>query len=241
MDRVERGGRIGHETGEKFMLLANRRCFVRLAAVMSCVCLLRGAPADAGCVVPPNETCDGQIVFDTEDLPFADTGILGCANDVADKPYWDIFYRYDCTVSGAHTFEMCDSDGDTYIRIYINGCGWGDGDEFAVADDECPGSPPNADPLLTVALEAGTSYWIELGTWRPDAPWGAPNLPFRFNVSRAPCPWDLDSGGDVGVTDFLALLAAWGTDPGGPPDFDGDGDVGVIDFLELLANWGPCP
>jgi hypothetical protein len=56
-----------------------------------------------------------------------------------------------------------------------------------------------------------------------------------------PCPWDLDDSGDIGINDFLDLLAAWGTDPGGPPDFDGDGDVGINDFLELLANWGPCP
>jgi hypothetical protein len=56
----------------------------------------------------------------------------------------------------------------------------------------------------------------------------------------ATCPWDLDDSGDVGVTDFLELLAQWGTDPGGPPDFDGDGNVGVNDFLELLANWGDC-
>jgi len=26
-----------------------------------------------------------------------------------------------------------------------------------------------------------------------------------------------------------------------PSDFDGDGEVGINDFLELLANWGPCP
>ena len=55
------------------------------------------------------------------------------------------------------------------------------------------------------------------------------------------CPWDLDGGGDVGILDLLALLAAWGTDPGGPPDFNGDGDVGILDLLTLLANWGPCP
>ena len=55
------------------------------------------------------------------------------------------------------------------------------------------------------------------------------------------CPWDLDGDLMVGITDFLGLLGAWGTNPGGPPDFDGDGDVGVVDFLELLANWGPCP
>jgi len=55
------------------------------------------------------------------------------------------------------------------------------------------------------------------------------------------CPPDLDGDCIVGIVDFLALLAAWGTDPGGPPDLDGDGDVGIVDFLMLLAAWGPCP
>ncbi|MHC4614638.1 MAG: hypothetical protein ACYTAU_13830, partial [Planctomycetota bacterium] len=64
---------------------------------------------------------------------------------------------------------------------------------------------------------------------------------FMTQLTPCGCPWDLDGSGDVGVTDFLALLAAWGSDPGGPPDFDGDGDVGVTDFLLLLAYWGPCP
>jgi len=44
----------------------------------------------------------------------------------------------------------------------------------------------------------------------------------------------------LGVT-FVDLLGQWGTDPGGPPDLDGDGNVGIVDFLELLASWGPCP
>ena len=58
------------------------------------------------------------------------------------------------------------------------------------------------------------------------------------------CPWDLDGSGDVGVSDFLNLLGAWGPCPPKgdcPADFDGSGDVGVSDFLELLGNWGPCP
>ncbi len=54
------------------------------------------------------------------------------------------------------------------------------------------------------------------------------------------CPQDVDGDGDVGVVDLLALLAAWGTDPGGPPDFNGDGTVDVVDLLDLLALWGPC-
>ena len=54
-----------------------------------------------------------------------------------------------------------------------------------------------------------------------------------------PCPWDCGDGdGDVGIQDFLALLAQWGTD--GSCDFDGDGAVDIDDFLALLANWGEC-
>ncbi len=55
------------------------------------------------------------------------------------------------------------------------------------------------------------------------------------------CDADLDGDGLVGITDFLDLLAQWGTDPAGPPDLDGDGVVGITDFLDLLANWGPGP
>ncbi len=55
------------------------------------------------------------------------------------------------------------------------------------------------------------------------------------------CAWDLDGSGDVGILDLLALLAAWGPNPGDPADFDGDGTVGILDLLTLLANWGACP
>ncbi len=57
------------------------------------------------------------------------------------------------------------------------------------------------------------------------------------------CPSDLDSDGEVGVTDFLLLLEAWGACPpegACPGDVDGDGTVGVVDFIELLAAWGSC-
>ncbi len=54
------------------------------------------------------------------------------------------------------------------------------------------------------------------------------------------CPWDCETtpNGNIGINDFLALLAQWGTP--GSCDFDGGG-VGINDFLDLLANWGPCP
>ena len=54
------------------------------------------------------------------------------------------------------------------------------------------------------------------------------------------CPWDCGDPTDeqVGIVDFLTLLAQWGSP--GACDFDGD-SVGITDFLKLLAHWGPCP
>ena len=54
---------------------------------------------------------------------------------------------------------------------------------------------------------------------------------FVFDVSGScpNCPWDLDGCGEVGITDFLILLANWGN------------PYGIKDFLALLADWGPCP
>ena len=54
-------------------------------------------------------------------------------------------------------------------------------------------------------------------------------------------PADLDCDGRVGITDFLALLAAWGDCPPDdecPADLDDDGRVGITDLLLLLAGWG---
>ncbi len=62
----------------------------------------------------------------------------------------------------------------------------------------------------------------------------------KLEAPSDPCPSDLDGDGTVGVVDLLGLLAAWGTDPGGPPDLDGDGTVGIADLLVLLSAWGPC-
>ena len=64
---------------------------------------------------------------------------------------------------------------------------------------------------------------------------------YVFDVAACVCPADLDHDDSVGILDLFALLAAWGTNPGGPPDFDGDGNVGILDLLTLLANWGLCP
>ena len=55
------------------------------------------------------------------------------------------------------------------------------------------------------------------------------------------CPADFNGNCEVGIEDFLQLLAAWGPCPGCPEDLVVDGDVGIKDFLLIIASWGPCP
>ena len=93
--------------------------------------------------------------------------------------------------------------------------------------------PLTSVPLTVVGVLLAATLGLTLH--RPATAQPAVNIP-----PQEICPWDLDGSGDVGIDDFLDLLAEWGTDPGGPPDFDGDGVVGINDLLTMLANWGPC-
>jgi len=55
---------------------------------------------------------------------------------------------------------------------------------------------------------------------------------FTFKASN---PADFDGDGQVGITDFLFLLATWGEPEA---DLDGDCSTGINDLLILLASWG---
>ena len=90
---------------------------------------------------------------------------------------------------------------------------------------------------VTWDVEAGVTYYLRVSG--ADGTVGTYIVDVSCNEPPA-CPGDADGDDIVGITDFLLVLAAWGTDPGGPPDFDGDGDVGINDFLFVLAHWGPC-
>ena len=96
----------------------------------------------------------------------------------------------------------------------------------------------DADPNFVVGTDLNEDFVSDLVTVNADDGKTGGSVTALINVQ---CPWDLDENGVVGASDILALLAAWGTDPGGPPDFDGNGTVGASDLLLLLAHWGLCP
>ena len=62
---------------------------------------------------------------------------------------------------------------------------------------------------------------------------------FSFGINL--CLPDTNFDGSVNVIDLLALLAAWGPNPGHVADINNDDTVNVTDLLALLGAWGACP
>ena len=121
---------------------------------------------------------------------------------------------------------------DARMAVYENNCG--DLTLVGCSDDDC-----DLGPQVEFDGQCGQTYLVRIGS-RSDVTGTGKLIAASFGVCDPTCPWDLNDDGGVGINDFLDLLAAWDTNPGGPPDFDGNGNVGIEDFLELLANWGSC-
>jgi hypothetical protein len=56
------------------------------------------------------------------------------------------------------------------------------------------------------------------------------------------CPWDCggDNDGNIGIVDFLEVLAQWGSKSGSCDFGEGEPGVGINEFLTILSKWGPC-
>ena len=158
--------------------------------------------------------------------------------------------------SGVHAVEQIDNMGDGPKPLWFGGCpsytGWEintwsdlradlDGGIAALAnvDGTAPGNDDHTAALSSalVTLQPGETVTISYGIGAV----GFTSLPDCEPPEGEPCPWDCQEipDGDVGINDFLGLLAQWGL-VDTSCDFDGGG-VGINDFLKLLAQWGACP
>jgi hypothetical protein len=145
-----------------------------------------------------------------------------------------------CTIPGAFNGEPAAVVGtvgppmpDTYainsltpsaiLSVVLNG-----------ADDYRVEILDGADVVLATVDRGGTGV-EEASTFDPET------MPatVRVRVTALACAGPNISGDcGVGISDFLALLAAWGPNPGHPADLDGDNDVGCTDMLLALGAWG---
>jgi len=161
---------------------------------------------------PFDETVPSEDASDT-DNDFVGDSCDVCPN-VADPFQWDTDQN--------GTGNLCDNndDGDPFLDI-IDTCplifsskqiNTGDSDNDGIDNfcDFCPGND-------------ATGQDVNFD--------GCPD---------AQCTGDIIGDGNVGITDFLFLLASWGPQEFHPADLNGDFSVGIVDFLALLANWGSC-
>ncbi|MBT8484191.1 MAG: hypothetical protein KJO43_01340, partial [Phycisphaerae bacterium] len=64
-------------------------------------------------------------------------------------------------------------------------------------------------------------------------------LMLASTATAGTCVGDIDGDGDVGFSDLLSVISAWGPCDGAcPADLDGDLEVGFGDLLTVLAAWG---
>ncbi|MHC4318997.1 MAG: hypothetical protein ACYS1E_06625 [Planctomycetota bacterium] len=213
------------------------------------ICLPGTSPENELCGLDLNGGCDSAVpAFEPIACGDAVCGTVWADAGVRDTDWYEI--------------HLADTDGDGLAKVRAEVCSALPVVCF-VLNDDCANlisfaqTEANPDLLgcLTVCLPAPATYTIYVapGTLAGGIFSGFPcNTVNEYSLSVdcfepcgsggvCDCPWDLDDSGDVGVVDFLALLAAWGPNPGHPADFNCDGNVDVLDFLTLLANWGPCP
>jgi hypothetical protein len=206
---------------------------------------------------PENEPCGADTNGGCNSAPPAFEAIA-CGDSVCGTVWADAGTRD----TDWYELNLPDTNGDGQAEVRVEICSALPVVGF-VLDDDCANllmladTEANADleGCLTACLPAPATYWIFVapGTLGGGIFTGYPcDTVNEYSLTVdcfdpcgsggvCGCKWDLDDSGDVGAGDFLALLAAWGPNPGHPADFNCDGFVGVEDFLELLANWGPCP
>jgi WD40 repeat protein len=121
-----------------------------------------------------------------------------------------------------------DPDSGNFVRSYVTG--HDTGLSYPRAFDFFPGQAVDCNfNMISDSCDIASGYSSDdNGNGTPD------------ECEDGTCPADLDGDGSVATADLLALLGAWGKNPGHPADLDGDGSVSTSDLLEMLGSWGPC-
>jgi hypothetical protein len=112
-------------------------------------------------------------------------------------------------------------------------------DRVVEIDPRGEGEPANGDEVRLLAEgEHCLLFLSQLDLVGP----GLGSLTVTGLVLDPSCPADLDESRDVGFTDLIPLLTAWGPCACDcSADLNGDHHVGFEDLVTLLADWGPCP
>lgn len=164
------------------------------------------------------------------DVQGGQAGIVGGAA----VPAWEHCIDVDpaFTNAGAGDYSLLESSpcidaGGNSLAGADDGDADFDGDGGEALPIDLAGRPRFADRAATPDTGEGTPPVVDIGA-------------YEF---AAPCPGDLDGGGEVGIADLSILLSHFGDAAASAAegDLDGDADVDIGDLSLLLAVFGtPC-
>lgn len=168
-----------------------------------------------------------------------------------------VWYAFTAGATGAYSFSLCGSTGDTMMAIGAVCPTFGTTFQTLAYNDDAPlcssGGTTNLASIidatnggatgtfagfpLTQDLVSGTTYYIVAGSFSATVSVTS-NLVIDGPPQGLPCPGDYNGDGFRDGADLAALLSAWGTAGG---DINGDGATDGADLSTLLSGWGTCP
>ena len=220
------------------------------------------SPINLAVTPPPTAECaDAQAaVFGNN--PFDNvvsslTQVVSVGASGTSTVYGAKWFNFTPAVTGAYTFSMCGSVGDTKLAIGEICPGSGQTfTTFAYNDDSCACTsgcgtsgtsayssalnPTNSGIPLTQELIAGRPYHLVLGSFSATS--GAVSGTLVIDGPPPPppsCLGDLNDDHVVSGADLGLLLGNWGA--AGLGDLNNDGIVTGADLGLLLGAWGACP
>ncbi|MHC5114594.1 MAG: hypothetical protein ACYTGP_09225, partial [Planctomycetota bacterium] len=145
---------------------------------------------------------------------------------------WD---WYEVIVAEATTLTFRVSAEFVAAAFIMDGSAGCPGEQLAgVAAFEC-------DPIVVSVDVPQGLYWCVVTPFA-NTDTGACGARYVASLNVTPeCPMDIDGSGDVGFSDAVLMIGAWGECPGCPEDLDDSGSVDALDMVLMFANWGPCP
>jgi hypothetical protein len=199
----------------------------------------------------------GTNVFDdtaSTTAQVVQSNAAGTTTATINKSVW---YAFTPGATGAYSFSLCGSTGDTMMAIGAVCPTFGTTFQTLAYNDDAPlcssGGTSNLASIidatnggatgtfagfpLTQDLVSGTTYYIVAGSFSTTLSVTS-NLVIDGPPQSLPCPGDYNGDGFRDGSDLATLLSAWGTAGG---DINGDGATDGADLSTLLSGWGTCP
>jgi hypothetical protein len=165
--------------------------------------------ADVGLGATPINTCGATWQVGT---------YASCSNG-----YDDVWYRLIAPATGTVTIDVCQSNFDPTLDVWMGGCESVGNPPMACRDDSC-----GFGPQVEFEAQSGAQYLIRVSSFG-NKPTGAGTLNIQMDIACA-CDWN--ASGSLNSQDFFDFLTSFFA---GNADFNTSGATNSQDFFDFLT------